>query len=864
MPAPPHALSPNDTLKTLHSSLRGLDAKQHRAALRRYGPNRLPRTHPRPVWAIFGHQFRGVVTWLLMVATALAFLSGDHAEALAVLVVILLNAMIGFIAELHAVRSMEALARLTDHPAQVRRDGRVTMVDTSSLVPGDVVVIHAGDMVGADMRLLAASGLQCDESVLTGESLPVDKGPDVLPADTPLADRANMLHGGGRVTRGTAEAVVTATGHAMELGRISAMVAGAAPRLSPLEVRLDKLGARLVWLMLGLAAAMVAAGLMRGHTPADILPTGVALAVAAVPEGLPVVATLSLARGLRRMLARNVLVRRLSAVETLGSVSLILTDKTGTLTENRMRAVQILTPHGEVTPKADGALPADDPELPHLQEILAGLAEERDPIDAALALLAGGVEQSPPKVIRTHAFDPARRMAAQVMTTDEGWRIVVRGAPEAVLQAATHVSGSSGPEPLTEAVRQDWGDWMMRQAGQGRRCIALAERRADRPDLPPFVALVLVAFAALADPLRSGVPAALAACRRAGVRVVMVTGDHAATAASIAAQAGIGGAVPVVTEGADLTDFPETLPARMQETDVFARVLPEDKMRLIRLFQAQGAVVAMTGDGVNDAPALAQADIGIAMGQRGTQVAREAADMVLRDDSLDAIVAAMREGRIILDNIRAFILYLMCCNLSEVLLVGGAVILGLPTPLLPLQILFLNLVTDVFPAFALGLGLGRADVLERTPSPRGTPLLSRGDWLRIGWLGSGITLSCLAAFWLALNWLHLPLGEAISVTFLVLALAQVWTVVSVRPAGTRIWTAPALNNPYVYFAVPLCLGLIAAALLVPFLSSVLNLPNPGWAGIGLGFGASLVPPLLPVPGTSYVSEPSRPTRDPSA
>ncbi|MDP2781275.1 cation-transporting P-type ATPase [Devosia sp.] len=856
----------------------GLDEQAIAERRTRHGPNQL-RAHARQnVFVILAHQFKGVIVWLLAFAAALSFYFDDIAEGSAIIVVLVINALIGFATELRAARTMEALLNIATTTTRVRRAGKTVRIDAQELVPGDIVLLDAGDMVTADLRLVQASNLQCDESVLTGESVPVAKQTEPVSPDATIGDRACMVFKGTAITQGTGTGIVIATGMATELGHISHLVQTAQSSASPLEQRLDRLGHRLVWLTLGLAALVIGAGTLRGLEMAIMIQTGIALAVAAVPEGLPVVATLSLARGMWRMAARNAIISRLSSVETLGATTVILTDKTGTLTENRMTVVQYLvsdttldlTRQGSAVQfERDGRAldPGQDARLGALLRIgalcngaslgQAGETSSGDPMELALLRVAAqagqGRETLLPECekVGEHAFDQASKMMASVHRDSEGVFYAIKGAPEAVIDSCTRVLGPDGMEDMDAAVRADWLARSGAAASDGLRLLALAMKRTDRDDVAPYENLTLVGMVCLRDPLRGDVAEAIAAARAAGVRIVMMTGDHADTAAAIARQAGLGadGHVLTVIEGDELAGLdPETVDGALRDrilaADVFARVTPATKLNLATLYQNSGHIVAMTGDGVNDAPALKMADIGIAMGQRGTEVAREAAAMVLTDDSFGTIIAAMRQGRVIFDNIRKFVIYLMSCNVSEVLIVGLAVGAGLPMPLLPLQILFLNLVTDVFPAFALGLGAGDDTVMKQPPRDPAEPIIDRIRWITIAVLGGAITLATLAAFWLALHWLLLDLGPSVTVAFLTLALAQLWNVFNVRAPGGRLFVNAVTCNPWVWGAIALCLGLIAAALWVPGLSAILKLPDPGSAGLLLAMGASLGPLLI--------------------
>lgn len=855
----------------------GLEAAEVAARLSKFGPNSLQRQVRRSFLSILVHQFQGVIVWLLAAAALFSIYLQDLVEASAIVVVLLINGAIGFFTEHRAARSMEALQKIADIRTHVHREGQDRMVDAHELVPGDIALLEAGDVVTADMRLLKTSDLHVDESVLTGEAMPVVKQTDTLRGDPTIAERSNMVFKGSAITQGSGTAVIVGTGMATELGRISDLTQTAEAETSPLEKRLDLLGHKLVWLTLGLTVFIIAIGVWRGHAFAQMVETGIALAVAAVPEGLPVVSTLCLARGMWRMAQRNALISRLSAVETLGATTIILTDKTGTLTENRMTAIGYLISSGEVEIKSvpvtndlafslngDSVCLSEQPVLQRAIKTGAmcnaaslgdGDGRTGDPMELALLELAASTGHPRDDVLQTcpeqsqYPFDPDTRMMATVHESSEGAVFAVKGAPEAVLAVCDRVATAEGPQALSPAARDAWTVRAEGAAGRGLRLLALAEKTTSDPDAEPYDGLILLGMVCLSDPIRADVPKAIAASRHAGVRVAMMTGDHAETGAEIARQAGLAEGDLAVLSANDLCDIDLDTPrpedrARILAADVFARVAPVDKLKIVTLYQKCGQVVAMTGDGVNDAPALKKADIGIAMGQRGTQVAREAADMVLNDDAFASIIAAMRQGRVIFANIRKFVVYLMSCNVSEILVVGFAVGAGLPTPLLPLQILFLNLVTDVFPAFALGLGTGDDTAMDSPPRDPSQPIIDNRRWAYIALLGGTITVATLGAFVLALEWLILPTEEAITVAFLTLALAQVWNVVNMRAPGTDIFRNEVTHNPWVWAAISLCLGLIGAAIWLPGLSEVLSLPNPGAAGLALAAGFSTLQLVL--------------------
>lgn len=868
-----YSISVQDVVERIDTDLEnGLDEADAQRRIASFGPNRLRRRTKKSTLSILAHQFRSIIVWLLSGAAIMSFILDDVPEGLAIVGVLMLNAAIGFFTEYKAARSMEALMRIAEVRTRVRRGGTDRMIDAHQLVPGDLVILEAGDVVTADLRLTEASNLQTDESVLTGESVPVIKTTEATMGNVVLGDRVGMAFKGTGITQGAGEGIVIATGMDTELGRISDLAQSAEGEAAPLERRLDALGHRLVWLTLALAILTIGAGILRGHDFEIMVRTGVALAVAAVPEGLPVVATLSLARGMWRMSKRNALITRLSSVETLGATTVVLTDKTGTLTENRMTVVRYLLANADlnierVAGKAcfDPAVSAlgADTDTPLAWALRIGVlcsnaewteastnASTGDPMEIALLSMAGSagigrqalLEEYPE--VREHAFDPTTKMMATVHEAGEGFVFAVKGAPEAVVADCTHVLAPGGVRDLDDDLRLDWNIRISDAAKDGLRLLALAMKRDTAADAAPYGGLTLVGLVGLMDPIRKGVPEAISASRAAGVRVVMLTGDYAVTAATIARKANLGDGEIMVIESGELADLDadtasEDLRQRILSADVFARVAPETKLTLVTFFQRAGHVVAMTGDGVNDAPALRKADIGIAMGQRGTQVAKEAAHMVLQDDKFETIIFAMRQGRVIFDNIRKFVVYLMSCNVSEVLVVGIAIGAGLPTPLLPLQILFLNLVTDVFPAFALGLGKGDENVMTKPPRDPAISILDRPRWVLIGVLGGIITLMTLGAFVLALYALQLDVGASVTVAFLTLALAQLWNVFNVRDRNSRVFSNEVTHNPYVWGAIMLCLGLIGLALWFQPLADLLGLPNPGLSGFMLAGGASL-------------------------
>ncbi|HXV78375.1 MAG TPA: cation-transporting P-type ATPase [Candidatus Binatia bacterium] len=879
--ATPWSSDYQEVLQDLSVALdRGLNESEVKERQRRYGANRLREAQRKSAWGILAHQFRSLIVLLLAVAAAVSFFFGDWVEGAAISAVIFINGAIGFVTELRAVRSMEALRRMGQVQAKVRRAGRAREIPAAELVPGDIVLLEGGDVVSADLRLLEASNLQADESALTGESVPVEKSVERLQDDVPLAERRNMLFKGTALTRGSGEGVVVAIGMETELGHISHLVEEAKEEITPLEKRLDRLGHRLIWVTLIISVFVAVSGIIMGKDLVLMVETAIALAVATIPEGLPIVATIALARGMWRMARRNALVNRLSAVETLGATTIICTDKTGTLTENRMTVRRIalasledveiegegLETEGQFRIK-DQAVDPSKHEI--LQAVLsvgvlcnnASLPSEGekaqavgDPMEVALLVVGAkagfdkdALMKEAPEA-REEAFSAESKKMATFHEDDGRYRVAVKGSPEAVIERCSRFLSQDGERELGEKDREEWLDRNDRMASEGLRMLAVAAKNVESADADPYENLTFLGLVGLLDPPREDVKAALQACRQAGVRVIMVTGDQPATAGNIARAVGLVEAEDVeITHGSAFKSADELSDSdrqRILKSPIFARISPKQKLDLITVHQQNGAIVAMTGDGVNDAPALKKADIGIAMGQRGTQVAREAADMVLKDDAFSTIVMAIAEGRVIFTNIRKFTFYLLSCNVSEVLVVSLAALVNAPLPILPLQILFLNLVTDVFPALALGVGEGDPAVMHRSPRDPQEAILTRCYWYAIGGYGALITVSVLGAFALAFTWLQMSAASAITVSFLTLAFAQLWHVFNMRDQGSGFWRNDVTQNAFVWGALALCIGLLLAAVYVPGLAVVLRVERLDLDGWSLVLAMSLLPWLI--------------------
>lgn len=860
----------------------GLSAAEARRRAQRFGPNRLRRTTARPAWRILIDQLESIVVLLLLGATVATAAMGRLLESAAIGAAVLVNTLIGFGMELRATRAMEALQRMGRVMARVRREGVVEELPADALVPGDVVELEAGDLIPADLRLIETNDLQCDEAPLTGESSAVDKHPDALDADDlPLGERYNMAYKGTAVIQGSGTGVVVATGMDTELGHISRLVEEAEQSLTPLERRLDRLGRRLVWLTVAIAMVVAGAGFVSGKDTMVMLETAIALAIAAVPEGLPVVATLALAHGMRRMARRNAVVKKLSAVEALGAINLIFTDKTGTLTQSHMTLARLALASGTVALTCDDGLryrldkrPLSLDDTPTLRAALeagalcnnASFEDDTpvgDPTEVALLEAAAGAHMPRAELLERYpearevSFNPELKMMATFHDIDDGFRVAVKGAPEAVLHVCNRLLTDDGESELDDEDRRRWRERGDELAADGLRVLALAQNTVSNEDAEPYEELILIGLAGLYDPPREGVREAVQACQDAGIRVIMGTGDHPATAATIAREVGLedteADATALVKALDESDELDDGTRQRLLECNIFARMSPEQKLNLIAVYQDAGWVVGMTGDGVNDAPALKKADIGIAMGERGTDVAREAADIVLKDDAFATIVAAIDHGRTIFQNIRRFIIYLLSGNLAEVMAVSAAAIVAAPLPMLPLQILYINFVCDVMPALALGLSPGDAYVMRRPPRDPKEPILTRHHWLVITVYGAVIAAAVLGGFATALLVLELDTPHAVTVGFLCFGFARLWHVFNMRDAQAPFLINEITRNRFVWVAIGIGAALLLSATYVPLLAEVLSVHPPGrdaWLTI-LGF--SLLPVIAVQIGKRLIS-----------
>jgi P-type Ca2+ transporter type 2C len=890
-PSPWHALPVGEAARALETDLqRGLSAAEARARLERYGPNQLQEKGGRHWLQMVADQFKDVVIWVLLIAVVISALLGELTDAVVIVVIVLLNAVLGVVQESKAERSLEALKRMAAPHARAVRDGQAAEIRASDLVPGDVVLLEAGNFIPADLRLVEAASLRVEEASLTGESVPVEKRAEsVLEPDTETGDRVNLAYAGTTVAVGRGKGLVTATGTHTELGQIARMLGEVEAERTPLQERLDGLGRSLAALVLGVCVVVFAAGWLRGRSLLEMFLTAVSLAVAAIPEGLTAVVTIVLALGMGNMVRRHVIVRRLRAVEALGSITVICTDKTGTLTQNEMTVRCFLEGEGRGSLTGGGYVPEGDfrrgdtvlvplrePALRRMLEIAAlcndaslrrgdgGWTASGDPTEVAILVAASKaglqreeLEREMPRRGEVPFDSDRKRMSTLHELPGRGFRVMVKGAPDELLRCCTRAQAGDEIRPLEAGQREEIERASREFAEQALRVLGFAYLDLPGPprEMTPDIErdLVFAGLMGMIDPPRQEAADAVRLCQRAGIRPVMITGDYPATADAIGRELGITDGRTAALAGAELRKLSdEELRRRADEVAIYARVSPADKLRIVEAHQQNGQIVAMTGDGVNDAPALKRADIGVAMGIAGTDVAKGAADIVLTDDNFASIVAAVEEGRGIFDNIRKFVFYLLSCNISEVLTIFISIMAGLPQPLLPVQILWVNLVTDGLPALALGMEPKEPGLMDRPPRDPREGVLT-GETVRgVLWYGGFITLATLAAYAHGLYWYCLvPQGHAG-----LEALAQAF-----RP---EFWQSPGME-PGLLKARTLAFGTLAYSQLAHALNSrserlsLLRLKpwtNPHLlAAIGLSILAQLLVIYMPLANRIFETVP---------
>ncbi len=861
-----HHLTEQEACQRLDSdSKTGLSADKIQSRTDRYGPNSIDARKRDSRYRILTRQFKEPLIAVLMVAAIMAYIVGDTSDAMTILAIVILNGVLGFVQEWKAEHALAALQHMLSPKCRVIRDGKLAQISSVNLVPGDLIRIETGDQVPADVRLIRAVDLRIDESALTGESIAISKDPAAVDTATELAGRTSMAWMGTSVDNGRADGMVVNTGMTTEFGRIATLTQLVDRQKTPLQLKLARLGKQLGIAAILVSVAIALTGWYIGKPPIDMFMTAVSLAVAIVPEGLPAVVTITLALGVRAMVRRNVLLRRLSAAETLGSSTIICTDKTGTLTQNEMCVTDIWMPNSQLCVTGVGYEPAGDiidpvsrervPISEQLHQLLrTGLICNHAqivnsdgewqaigaPTEAALVALAGKANMSEsevPAIVAEFSFSSSRKR--MTIVTKEGAAFIahVKGAPETLLERSTHVRDNDVERVLNASDRQEIGTAIQQLGAAGLRTLALAQRTlvSDSSLTSEEVEhdLVFLGLVGIIDPPRPEVGAAIQRAQDAGIGVLMITGDSPETAAAIAQQINL--PVSTVVTGAQISEYNDAmLHSAIEKGAVFARATPEHKLRIVTLLQSHNHNVAMTGDGVNDAPALKKADVGIAMGLRGTDVARNASDIVLVDDNFATIVSAVEEGRRQYDNIQKFVRYLISSNTGEVIVIFLNILLGGPLILIPVQILWMNLVTDGITAVALGMEPSEPDVMKRRPRGRDEAIVDRNGLLTVAALGGYIGLATLWIFYYYLNSAD-PGKAALAHTaaFTAIIVMEKINVFNFRSLSQPLHHIGFMSNYWVLIAWITTMALQVLAVYTPFLQSALHTVPLGWSDWGL-------------------------------
>lgn len=854
----PFSLSAQEVASRLNSNLdSGLGKDDVQKRLEKYGPNQIPEQEPKSRWHILTDQVLDPIIYILAIAALLAFVFSDVLEGIAILIVILISVSIGFFMELQAIRSLEALRKMGQAMVFVVRSGKSVKIRASEVVPGDIVLLQTGDVIPADARLIWVQNLSIKESALTGESIPVTKETVILATETPFTDQINMVFRGTVAVAGSGKALVTATGKYTKLGHIQQMGVEAEKERTPLEKKLNQLSKWLIWLTLFFAVLIVITGYIHGKDLLLMIETGVALAVAAIPEGLPIVATIALAQGMLRLSKKQVIIKKLEAVQTLGATNIICTDKTGTLTEDQMKAHTLIF-GGESIKNvyhAEKGLMELAKKNPVFDKIMMGAilcnnvdptvaVEQDDSIELALLGLARYLEYDPVLIRKENpeklelSFDPELKLMASAHQHIEHFHIYVKGAFESLVDHCDSIMNKDGSEPFDE--KDKWNNNLNALASQGLRTLAFAYKEVKSMPKKDSVLqhLTFLGIIGFVDPARDDVKPTIEIYKKAGIKVVMVTGDHAGTAKKIAQEIGlldIGALSNKILYGKDIPKRDEVKSnnsAALLNASIFARVTPEQKLDLVTFYQNNNNIVGMIGDGINDVPAIKKADIGIAMGIRGTEAAREVADVILKNDKFTAIELAIRQGRVVFQNIRQFVVYLLSCNLAEILSVGLAALLNLPAPLLPLQILFLNLVTDIFPALALGLGKGEEDSMEQPPRNPKEPIMKRQNWYETLVYGLCISISVLGIVVYANFVLELHSVTINNMAFYTLVLAQLFNVFNIPKSKESFFINEVTKNPWIWSAIFISLMITLGAYLISPVAQALSLETYSFELLG--------------------------------
>ena len=866
------SLSPADAAKELQvDASSGLTKEEAEKRIEKYGHNRLEGGKEKSLIQMILEQLKDFLVIILMIAAVISIFLGEALEGIIILAIVVLNTFLGVYQENKASNALKALKEMASPHAKVLRGGQIIEVPSSDVVPGDIAILEAGDYVPADLRLIESVNLKIDEAALTGESVPVEKDASaVLAEDASLGDRINCGYMGTVITYGRGRGVITETGMQTQMGNIAGMLNDTPDESTPLQKKLDSLGKVLGIVCLAICVVIFLLGLLHGMELFDIFMTSVSLAVAAIPEGLTVVVTVVLAMGMQKMVKCNAIIKRLSAVETLGSTTVICSDKTGTLTQNKMTIQKLYdasghynvsgtgySPEGEITDEAgnapasfpdrliEGALLCNDATYDPANQTIVG-----DPTEAAMVVLAykHGMKKAEwesryPRV-QEIPFDSDRKLMSTFHKIGDSITMYTKGAPDELLRRCTRIEEKGVVNPLTDAKREEILGINQDMAQSALRVIGVAYRTMNEADPSPESEndLIFVGLVGMIDPPREEAKAAIDVCKTAGIQVKMITGDHKITASAIGAQLGI--ETDRTVEGREINEMTdEQLRECVKTTNVFARVSPEHKVRLVDAVRANGNIAAMTGDGVNDAPSLKHADIGVAMGITGTDVSKEAADMILTDDNFASIVRAVAEGRTIYANIRKVVGFLLSCNIGEILVIFLAMLTNLPTPLVAIQLLSINLITDAFPAFALGMEKEEPGTMNRKPRDPSEPIVDKKMTVAVLIQSIALALGTLGSFIYGL-YVHDSLDVARTACFLTLVLGELLRAYSARSESTSVFKMKVFENSYLNKCVLVSVLFMIASIYVPFL-------NPVFSTVALSFDEiimALVLAFLPMLG----------------
>ena len=841
----------------------GLSSEEVKTRRAKYGDNTLTEKKPKSIVTMFLSQFKDFMVIILLVAAVISGVLGEWSDTIIILIVVMLNAIIGVVQENKAEKSLEALKSLSSPSAKVLRNGQKVEIKSEELVPGDVMLLDAGDYVSADGVLIEGASLQIEESALTGESVPVDKNTQIPEGeDLPLGDRLNYVFTSSLVTNGRGKVIVTETGMNTEIGNIADMLQNQEEMRTPLQDKLDQLGKMLGIGAIAICALIFAIGYFQGRDLFEMFLVAVSLAVAAIPEGLPAIVTIVLSLGVQRMIKKDAIIRKLPAVETLGTASVICSDKTGTLTQNKMTVTKLYT-YGELEDIENVDVNKSNKSLAlrigllsndSVVETVDGEKKELgDPTEIALVVSAENLgmlkkeQELKLKRVEELPFDSDRKLMTTIHSDGDKFKFFTKGAVDVILNRCSKILVGEEIKELTESMKQEIKDVNEDMSKKALRVIALAykEETAIPTQLTTEVVeneLVFVGMEAMIDPPREEAKVAVAKCKSAGIRPVMITGDHKVTAMAIATELGILDESGEAIEGSDVENMTqEQLNESVERYSVYARVSPEHKVRIVNAWQSRGKIVAMTGDGVNDAPALKTANIGCAMGITGTDVSKQAADMILTDDNFSTIVSAVEEGRSIFDNIKKSINFLLSCNLGEIIALLTSIVLGMPLPLLPIHILWVNLITDSLPALALGVDPAEPDLMERKPRDPKKSIFADGLLLSIIFQGIIIGVVTLIAFNLGLR---TSVEEGRTMAFVTLSLAQLMHTFNVRSVDKSIFQVGLFTNKYLIGANLLSIFLIAVIILVPPLREIFKLTLLKTDYLLEVIGLSLVPIIL--------------------